>query len=80
MRIPLLIIVLTAALPAWTQNREAISTFDRLSASAPKGPTPRTPSGKPDLSGIWTPDATFIYNIESALKKGEKLPLESWAE
>jgi hypothetical protein len=80
MRLTLLIIVWTAALPAWAQNREAIATFDRLSAAAPKGPTPRTSSGKPDLSGIWTPDATFIYNIESALKKGEKLPLQPWAE
>ena len=74
------VIFAVAALPGWAQNREAITTFDRLSATAPKGPTPRTSSGKPDLSGIWTPDATFIYNIESALKKGEKLPLQPWAE
>jgi hypothetical protein len=80
MRVPFLVIVAIAGLPAWAQNREAIATAERLSAAAPKGPAPRTSSGKPDLSGLWTPDATFIYNIESALKKGEKLPLQPWAE
>jgi hypothetical protein len=59
---------------------EAIQTAERLSASAPKGPAPRTPSGKPDLSGVWSPDRAYIYNIETALKKGEKLPLQPWAE
>ena len=80
MRVSFLVIVAIAGLPAWAQNREAIATAERLSAAAPKGPAPRTSSGKPDLSGLWTPDATFIYNIESALKKGEKLPLQPWAE
>ena len=59
---------------------EAIETAERLSASVPKGPAPRTSSGKPDLSGVWSPDRSFIYNIETALKKGEKLPLQPWAE
>jgi hypothetical protein len=59
---------------------EAIETAERLSASAPKGPAPRTLSGKPDFSGVWSPDRAFIYNIETALKKGEKLPLQPWAE
>jgi hypothetical protein len=59
---------------------EAIETAERLSASAPKGPAPRTSSGKPDFSGVWSPDRAFIYNIETALKKGEKLPLQPWAE
>jgi hypothetical protein len=59
---------------------EAIETAERLNASAPQGPAPRTSSGKPDLSGVWGPDRSFIYNIETALKKGEKLPLQPWAE
>jgi hypothetical protein len=76
----LTVALVLAAAPMAAQNREAIATAERLSAAAPKGPTPRTSSCKPDLSGLWTPDATFIYNIESALKKGEKLPLQPWAE
>ena len=66
--------------PRASGQGEAIATAERLSASAPKGPAPRTSSGKPDLSGVWSPDRSFIYNIETALKKGEKLPLQPWAE
>ena len=42
-------------------------------------PAPRTGDGKPDLNGLWGPDRTFIYDISSALKKGETLPLQPWA-
>ena len=45
----------------------------------PSGPTPRASNGTPDLSGIWTPDRTFIYDISSSLKPGEELPLQPWA-
>jgi len=48
--------------------------------TAPKGPTPKTADGKPDLSGIWSPERTFIYDISSSLAKGETLPLQPWAE
>ena len=58
----------------------AIEQAEQRAASAPKGPTPRTRDGKPDLSGLWTPDRNFIYNIESALAKGERLPIQPWAE
>jgi hypothetical protein len=75
-----LIIALAIVVPAVFGQGEAIETAERLSASAPKGPAPRTSSGKPDLSGVWSPDRSFIYNIETALKKGEKLPLQPWAE
>lgn len=75
-----LIIALVIAAPMAFGQGEAIETAERLSASVPKGPAPRTSSGKPDLSGVWSPDRSFIYNIETALKKGEKLPLQPWAE
>ena len=47
--------------------------------TAPPGPTPRTPDGKVDFSGIWTADRRFIYDINDALKPGETLPLQPWA-
>ena len=75
-----LIIALIMLGPTAFGQNEAIETAERLSAAVPKGPAPRTPSGKPDLSGVWSPDRAFIYNIETALKKGEKLPLQPWAE
>jgi hypothetical protein len=43
------------------------------------GPAPRTAGGKPDLSGLWGPDRNFIYDISSALKPGETLPIQQWA-
>lgn len=45
----------------------------------PSGPAPRTRDGKPDLSGIWNPDRHFIYDISTALKPGDSLPLQPWA-
>ena len=45
----------------------------------PASLTPKAADGKPDLSGIWTPDRTFIYDISTSLAKGEELPLQPWA-
>jgi hypothetical protein len=43
------------------------------------GPAPRTRVGKPDFTGLWGPDRNFIYDISSALKPGDTLPLQPWA-
>src|SRR5579862_5856372 len=50
------------------------------SAKAKSGPAPRTPDGKVDLSGLWSPDRNFIYDISDSLKPGDKLPTQPWAE
>src|SRR5579863_1735949 len=47
--------------------------------SRPAGPTPKASNGKPDLSGILSPDRTFIYDISTSLKPGEELPIQPWA-
>jgi len=58
----------------------AIAGAELRAANAPTGKAPRTADNHPDLSGIWTPDRNFIYNIESALAPGETLPILPWAE
>jgi hypothetical protein len=57
----------------------ALASMAKLKAQ-PAGPTPRAIDGKPDFTGIWTPDRTFIYDISTSLKPGEELPIQPWAE
>src|SRR5580704_19379178 len=74
------------AVPAFCQNAAtdpagggtALAAIANQKAG-PAAPTPRASDGKPDLSGIWSPDRTFIYDISSSLKPGEELPLLPWA-
>jgi hypothetical protein len=39
----------------------------------PAGKTPRAADGKPDLSGVWSPEHTFIYDISVSLAKGDSI-------
>src|ERR1700679_3358481 len=56
----------------------ALAQAAKLTAR-PAGPTPKASDGKPDLTGIWTPDRSFIYDISTSLKPGDELPLQPWA-
>jgi hypothetical protein len=56
---------------------QALANFAK--AQTPKGPPPRTADGKVDFSGIWGPDRNFIYDISSALRPGDTLPIQPWA-
>jgi hypothetical protein len=56
------------------------SADNKNAATAPQGKTPRLANGKPDLSGVWGPDRNFIYDLSDALKPGQELPLQPWAQ
>src|SRR6516225_3722034 len=44
------------------------------------GPTPRAADGKPDLSGVWEPNANkYVRNIAADLKP-EDVPFQPWAK
>jgi hypothetical protein len=72
------------ASPALGQNKEAapvsLKGAKQKGAKAKSGPTPRMANGKVDLSGVWSPDRNFIYDISDALKPDDKLPTQPWAE
>ena len=71
---------LWAPLPAAGQATQSVLTGGGVeNKAAPAGATPRAKDGKPDFSGVWGPDRNFIYDISSALKKGESLPIQPWA-
>ena len=66
--LPLLVIGIAAGFAA-----QAPSTGTSMGREiAPTGPTPRTPEGKIDFSGVWDPGSAF-FNIG-------QLPFQPWAE
>src|SRR5207344_292781 len=69
-----------AALVSLTAAGQEEARPARRGPAAKSAPTPRTSDGKVDFSGIWSPDRTFIYDINEALDKGTLLPLQPWAE
>ncbi len=71
-----LLLVFASVLFAYGQGGEALNVIEKW-PDAPKGPLPRAADGKPDLTGIWSPDRTFIYDITSAMK--DVLPIQPWA-
>jgi hypothetical protein len=82
-RVLFVLVVATAVLAQNTSTDPAgggtaLATFAQLK-DKPAGPTPRARDGKPDFTGIWTPDRSFIYDISTSLAKGEQLPLQPWA-
>jgi hypothetical protein len=45
-----------------------------------RAPAPRGADGKPILAGLWRPVGRTVFDISSALKPGETIPYQPWAE
>jgi hypothetical protein len=65
-RVTFCLLALSMAVPALPQN--------------PGDPAPRAKDGKPDLSGVWSPDGKFAGDFSKALKPGEKISMLPAAE
>jgi hypothetical protein len=57
---------------------QALAALVHLQSNS-TAPAPKTPDGKPDLSGLWGPDKTFMWDLSSGLNPGEALPIQPWA-
>ena len=65
-------IVIAVAIAATMSLMPCDSNAQANQTPAPAGPTPRTPDGKVDFSGVWTPGGTF--------GQMGQFPLQPWAE
>src|SRR4051812_47626812 len=45
-----------------------------------RAPAPRTPEGRAIIAGLWRPGGRAIFDIATALKPGEVIPYQPWAE
>lgn len=74
-----------AQAPAANTNAPAAATSPagaggpRRGPQVPKGPTPRLPDGKPDLSGVWNGGGP-VGDLAQGLAKGETIPMLPSAE
>jgi hypothetical protein len=76
-------VLIVACVPGLAQVQpegggQALAALVHLESKS-TAPAPRLPDGKPDLSGLWGPDVHLMYDITSALKPGEQLPIQPWA-
>jgi hypothetical protein len=77
------IAVLLAAAPAASQwLRHPTAGIPRTADGRPdlRAAAPRGPQGRPVISGLWRPGGQAIFDIASALKPGEAIPYQPWAE
>jgi len=82
MRLSLASLILLS-LPLWAQwIKVPPDSIPRTKDGKPNlsAPAPRLPGGKPDLSGVWSPNANkFLRDIAVDLKPGE-VPFQPWAK
>ncbi|HVZ22258.1 MAG TPA: hypothetical protein VG871_14400 [Vicinamibacterales bacterium] len=73
--------MVASALGAFASPARGQGEAIRTAKPAPTAskPAPRTAAGRISLSGIWSPDRNFIYDINGALAKGDTLPIQPWA-
>lgn len=45
-----------------------------------RAPAPRGPDGRPQLAGLWRPAGRTVFDISTAMKKGDTIPYQPWAE
>jgi len=78
-----IVVVMLAATPAATQwLRYPTADIPRTADGRPnlRAPAPRTAQGRPSISGLWRPGGRAIFDIRAALKPGEVIPYQPWAE
>src|SRR6188508_20163 len=79
--LPILATLLVASAPAtaqWVTPAAHPHTAD--GEPAPRGPAPRLPDGKPDLTGIWrSTDNKFLRDLAADMKPDD-VPYKPWAK